>query len=200
LFSGFLAFTIGRKTDGEGGQAMSCLLLDDDGGYLFTCKKCGGHDLRVVHEYTLIEEYEETLPCVCRKRDSSVAAVRHYHFQTQMREGSWLDGDHHFDDVDDREKGDRDTLKDKMDVSCSHCLERSSASDWAVEQIGEAEIDNEKFSVHCTCGREVEFGWSHPDRGGRIWPAECSDFNPWRSFPEERFTESWRKKGWLRPA
>jgi hypothetical protein len=54
--------------------------------------------------------------------------------------------------------------------------------------------------IHCAeCDREIEFGWSHPDRGGRIWPAECADFNPWKCWPEPRYTEPWLAKGWIRP-
>ena len=62
------------------------------------------------------------------------------------------------------------------------------------------DADRYAFYVRCGgCRREIEFGWSHPERAGRIWPAECSDFNPWKGVPEPRFTESWHKKGWLRP-
>jgi hypothetical protein len=62
------------------------------------------------------------------------------------------------------------------------------------------ETEDEEFFVRChRCDREVEFGWSHPDRGGRIWPVECVDFNPWLSWPESRYVESWHTKGWLRP-
>ena len=28
---------------------------------------------------------------------------------------------------------------------------------------------------------------------------ECADFNPWLSWPEARYVESWHTKGWLRP-
>lgn len=61
--------------------------------------------------------------------------------------------------------------------------------------------DSHQFYVNCVgCKREIEFGWSHPDRGGRIWPAECDDFNPWKSWPEPRYRDSWHKKNWLRPS
>jgi hypothetical protein len=65
----------------------------------------------------------------------------------------------------------------------------------------EADDESHEFWVECAeCEREIEFGWSHPDRGGRIWPAECSDFNPWKSWPEPKYRESWRQKNWLRPS
>lgn len=50
------------------------------------------------------------------------------------------------------------------------------------------------------CDREIEFGWSHPNRGGRIWPVEASCFNPWKSWPEPRYRKSWQRKGWLHPS
>ena len=60
--------------------------------------------------------------------------------------------------------------------------------------------DSHEFHVCCNgCNREIEFGWSHPDRGGRIWPAECSDFNPWKCWAESRYIEKWKDKDWLRP-
>jgi hypothetical protein len=56
-----------------------------------------------------------------------------------------------------------------------------------------------EFWVRCEgCDRDIEFGWSHEDRGGRIWPAECSDFNPWNCFPEPRYEEAWARRGWVR--
>jgi hypothetical protein len=56
-----------------------------------------------------------------------------------------------------------------------------------------------RYFVRCqACEREIEFGWSHPDLGGRIWPAEASCFNPGLSVPEKRYRQAWRKKGWLR--
>lgn len=66
----------------------------------------------------------------------------------------------------------------------------------------EDDPDSHEFFVNCTnsdCDREIEFGWSHPDRGGRIWPAECTDFTPWKCWPEPRYRESWKAKNWLRP-
>lgn len=70
------------------------------------------------------------------------------------------------------------------------------------ENEGNEEEDEEsnEFYVRCLgCNREIEFGWSHPDRGGRFWPSECTDFNPWICWPEPRYREKWAKKNWLRP-
>lgn len=77
-------------------------------------------------------------------------------------------------------------------------------TDWEIEgsfpEGEELDLDSVEFFVNCAdCDREIEFGWSHPDRMGRIWPAECSDFNPWKSWPEPRYRENWKNKNWLRP-
>jgi hypothetical protein len=58
---------------------------------------------------------------------------------------------------------------------------------------------NDKFYVNCAdCDREIEFGWSQPNRGGRIFPVECSDFLPGEIWPEPRYLDSWHQKHWLR--
>jgi hypothetical protein len=52
--------------------------------------------------------------------------------------------------------------------------------------------------VNCAnCDREIEFGWSQPDRGGLIFPVEYSDFIPGEIWPEPRFLDSWKLKNWL---
>jgi hypothetical protein len=58
---------------------------------------------------------------------------------------------------------------------------------------------NDKFFVNCaSCDREIEFGWLQPNRGGGIFPVECSDFIPGTIWPEPRYLDSWKQKGWLR--
>ena len=47
---------------------------------------------------------------------------------------------------------------------------------------------NDEFYVNCAgCDRAIEFGWSQPNRGGRIFPVECSDFMPGNIWPEPRY-------------
>jgi hypothetical protein len=67
--------------------------------------------------------------------------------------------------------------------------------------ISEQESDSEsdEFYVNCTdCDREIELGWSQPNRGVGIFPVECSDFIPWETWPEPRYLDSWQRKGCLR--
>ncbi len=64
----------------------------------------------------------------------------------------------------------------------------TSASRSEEYEIYEPEINpgNDKFYVNCAgCDREIEFGWSQSNRGGRIFPVECSDFIPGKYSPEQ---------------
>jgi len=64
----------------------------------------------------------------------------------------------------------------------------------------EAEDDPEadQFYVNCAgCDREIEFGWSQPNRGGGIFPVESADFAPGECWPEPRYVDAWQRKGWL---
>jgi len=84
-----------------------------------------------------------------------------------------------------------ETIEEELDdqVECYNCLEDAGEQSWTTEvESSEIDEDSHEFYVHCAgCDREIEFGWSHPGRGGRIWPAECNDFNPWKSWPEPRY-------------
>lgn len=58
-------------------------------------------------------------------------------------------------------------------------------------------IDDESREVYVLCWdckREIEFGWSHENQQGKIWPAESPDFNPWKSWLEPRYIKSWQEK------
>lgn len=48
------------------------------------------------------------------------------------------------------------------------------------------------------CDREIEFGWSAPNRGGGIFPVECADFSPKGLWPEPRYLDAWQQRGWLK--
>jgi len=49
-------------------------------------------------------------------------------------------------------------------------------------------------------GREIEFGYSHPNKQGRIFLGnDDSDFNPWKTFPDDKYVDKWEGRGWLRP-
>ena len=49
----------------------------------------------------------------------------------------------------------------------------------------ETERESDEFFINCgNCDREIEFGWSEPDRRGLILPVEFSDFNSRESWPD----------------
>jgi hypothetical protein len=171
--------------------------------YFFTCKDCGSHDLQVVHEYTIISYHTETLPCDCGNTSDGIAALRSSHVATTYRDWGWLDDEHRWE-KEESEKIEDDVEYDEAEVFCQKCYQKAEEQDWepAEEESEEVEEDEDstEFYVYCDgCDREIEFGWSHPNREGRIWPAECIDFNPWKSWPEPRYRETWAKKNWLRP-
>jgi hypothetical protein len=57
----------------------------------------------------------------------------------------------------------------------------------------------DKFYVNCAdCDREIEFGWSQSNRGGRIYPVECSDFIPENVWPDPKYVKVWQQRGWIR--
>ncbi|MGB8215399.1 MAG: hypothetical protein WCE68_17755, partial [Anaerolineales bacterium] len=67
-------------------------------------------------------------------------------------------------------------------------------------EIFEAETDREsdEFFVNCdNCDREIEFGWSQPDRRGLILPVEFSDFDPSKCWPDPKYLDIWQQRGWV---
>ena len=63
----------------------------------------------------------------------------------------------------------------------------------------ENDQDSDEFYVNCeNCDREIEFGWSEPDRHGLILPVEFSDFDPAESWPDPKYWEIWQQRGWVR--
>jgi len=75
--------------------------------------------------------------------------------------------------LDEQESADSDAEVKGYDIFCHECHEMVDAYCWSSVE-GDAEERDDEWYVHCGgCGCAIEFGWSHPERGGRIWPAEC---------------------------
>ena len=171
--------------------------------HLFTCKECGSHDLRVVRHYSMTNPITKTLYCDCGNASDEIAAEREILITARYEDWGLLD-DHHRWDYQKRgnKVKELDEEKERYEVFCHECLEDAEADDWETEE-GDGEIDENSYEyfIYCDgCEREIEFGWSHEHQQGRIWPAECTDFNPWKCLPEPRFEEAWAKKNWLRPS
>lgn len=171
----------------------------DDPGYC--CERCGGDqfivDVRLVTEV----EHESILGCECGEHEH--AAIQTF-TSTYLSSATYLlDETHHFREHVETECLDVERSQSEYEVYCHECLdhEGDDTSLWAEDDPDPAHEEErvEAVTVRCDdCGHEIEFGWSHPGRGGRIWPCEAADFNPWRSWPEPRFREAWACRGWLR--
>ena len=144
----------------------------------FTCKTCGGHNLTVTRVWNILagpisERWQEWGPL-------EADHLWHYEYKEKIEQES--------DNEEERE-------------DLRELAEDDSASEPEEYEIFEPEDnpESDEFFVNCAgCDREIEFGWSQPDRGGRIFPVECSDFIPGEIWPEPRYLDSWQQKHWLR--
>jgi hypothetical protein len=170
----------------------------DDPGYC--CMQCGSNDFEVVKEGYRRVTYQESLECHCGECSRAAEETRtDVHRFVIVHE---LDRAHRLGEVVDEfdkdiEEGDRVT-----EIHCHECGHDSEPSDWMAEapEVEMSDEDDFEFSVRCSrCRHEIEFGWSHPGRGGRFWPCEAADFNPWKSWPEPRFRADWVRRGWIPP-
>jgi len=171
----------------------------------YTCESCGGHTFLVSHAVTQSRELAETLECSCGNAETAVAreAVESRRVERVGR----LDAGHHVD-WDDAEYAGTEILQEDreetgLDINCDICFKDAVPEQWETEVTSEWSDDEETeyYEVRCAdCNHEIEFGYSHANHGGRIWPCESSDFNPRLTFPDERFEENWRRRGWHRPA
>ena len=144
----------------------------------FTCRTCGGHSLIVTHVWGILagaksERWQEWGPL----KDNH---HWHYEFKEKIEKN----------EDDEVQRGDFGEFE-----------EDDSASEPEVYEIYETETNREsdEFFVNCeNCDREIEFGWSQPDRRGLILPVEFSDFIPSESWPDPKYLDIWQQKGWVR--
>lgn len=167
----------------------------------YKCENCAHGEFIVIYEAVFHETVFETLVC---QHTGNVAAARQMSRRTRLLRTGLVNGDHRieWEGRPELRDGERFQLDYEKDVACDDCYSDTEPTRWEereaeVEEIPGAEV----WQVRCArCGHQTEFGWSHPDRGGRIWPVESSDFNPWKSWPEPRFAEDWQRRGWRRLA
>jgi hypothetical protein len=166
----------------------------------YSCENCGSDGFYVERQYDVQETYETVLPCSCDGEHEYAARAVDVCTKT-MSEWGPLEEDHRFA-VEDSEVVDSQNQRVEEETSCERCSADADEADWDVDEQPETEeVDSsDEFYVRCErCDHEIEFGWSHPDRGGRIWPCESNDHNPWKSWPEPRYRDAWAARGWLRP-
>ena len=153
--------------------------MEDHSASKFTCKECGSHNLIVTHIWSILagdksERWQEWGPL----KDN-----HHWKFEFKERVEEIEDDEVQRGDFSDFEEDDSTTEPEEYEV---HELESDSESD--------------EFFINCgNCDREIQFGWSQPDRRGLILPVEFLDFIPSEAWPDPKYTEIWQLKGWLQP-
>ena len=144
----------------------------------FTCKECGGHNLTVTHVWNIMagansERWQEWGPL----KDN-------HHWQYEFREKIEDDAENEVQlgDFGDFEEDDSASEPEEYEVYGT-----------------ENDQENDEFFVNCeNCDREIEFGWSKPERHGLIMPVEFSDFIPLENWPDPKYMEAWQQRNWLR--
>jgi hypothetical protein len=160
-------------------------VVNDNQTWEFTCKTCGGHQLTVTRIWSILagpasESWQEWGPLEANH-------LWRFDYKEKIKNEEDIDEEDKDAEV---ERGDFGEFAE--DDSASKPEEYET-----IEQKSDPEGD--EFYVNCeNCDREIEFGWSQPERGGRIFPVECSDFIPGEIWPEPRYAESWQQKHWLR--
>ena len=156
--------------------------MNDTQSWEFTCKTCGGHKLNVTRVWKILagpdsESWQEWGP---------LEADHHWRFKFKEK-------------IKKEKYRDRDDEVERWDFA-EYTKDNSSSTPEEYEIFEpESNPGNDRFYVNCAnCDREIEFGWSQPNRGGLIFPVECSDFIPGEIWPEPRYLDSWHQKHWLR--
>ncbi len=151
--------------------------MNDSQHWNFTCKTCGGHNLTVSRVWNILAGLESE----------------------SWQEWGPLEANHHW----------RFKFKEKIEENKKEKDERWNFSAYTKDNSSSKPEDyeifeprdnpgNDKFYVNCaSCDREIEFGWSQPNRGGGIFPVECADFVPGKIWPEPRYLDFWHQNHWL---
>jgi hypothetical protein len=156
--------------------------MNDRQSWEFTCKTCGGHKLTVTRVWKILagpdsESWQEWGPL-------EADHLWCFEFKEKIEKEKYKDND---DEVERWDFG-----------AYSKDISSSKPEEYEIYEP-EDNPGNDKFYVNCTdCDREIEFGWSQSNRGGRIFPVECSDFVPGKYWPELRYLDSWQHKCWLK--
>lgn len=170
--------------------------------HYFTCKKCGSHDVLIASLYSIIENHKRILPCECQTSLNGIAAIQSFFVEKQYEDYGYIDQKHQWEFVHRNNLIDRKEVETDFQMLCIKCfiIYEIDRRKWTA-QIEKRELSEESVEFHVSCGgcgHEIEFGWSKPNRAGRIWPVECIDFDPEKVWPEPRFRERWSQKGWAR--
>ena len=152
--------------------------MDHNNSPKFTCKKCGGHELIASHIWNIQAGTESE----------------------SWREWGPLKDDHHWQ-YEFKEKIEKNEDDEVQLGDFGEFEEDDSDSEPEDYETNEPRTNREsdEFFINCgSCDREIEFGWSQPDRRGLILPVEFSDFNSLETWPDPKYIDVWEQRGWLR--
>ncbi len=146
------------------------------GVFKFTCKRCGGHCLTITHIWGILaglnsEQWQEW-----------GLLKDNHHWQYEFKEEIIKNED------DEVQRGDY-----------SEFQEDDSASEPEQYEIYRKDDnhENDEYFVNCeNCDREIEFGWSMPNRTGLIFPVDFSDFVVNDCLPDPKYSDLWLQRGW----
>jgi hypothetical protein len=161
--------------------------------HLFTCRECGSHRLKVIVHYRTATVAQESMPCTCA--GEMVAATRRVRRVTTWQEEHELSLEHHLSErIGEPERVDVEEEQEEIDVACRTCFE---SGEWSGEDddLTEEPIEEEGSMEHWVrcrgCDREIAFAWSEAGLdgkgAGRIWPVECADYDPGRTWLDPRY-------------
>jgi hypothetical protein len=143
----------------------------------FTCTECGDHELIVTHIWII------------------KAGENREHW---LKWGPLKD-DHHWD-FEFKEMAEECTEDEVERCDFGEFEQNDSTSEPEEYETHETGTDRDEdvFFVNCgRCDRELEFGWSQKDCRGLIFPVELSDFLPSNCWPNPKYLDTWKRKGWL---
>lgn len=167
----------------------------------YTCRNCGGHTFIVECSYVSKTTLKEFVSCECGEHDLAYERVRQ--ISEQYQKWGYLDEEHHWTWKEDNREDILDDEEIESEVHCQACHDEWGSDPQASLETESVTKDDflacdKEWYVKCEdCGHEIEFGWSHKDYSGRIWPCESSDFSPWKSWPEPRYNDDWERRGWV---
>lgn len=142
------------------------------------------------------------LPCYCENEETAV--YRRERIVTQMQRTGYVTQGRHIH-IEEREELDEleHDVEDEQ-IACEACYEKYGEQPHLWEETRsdvDEDYDGSDLTITCNgCDREIEFGYSHANKQGRIFLGDDDfDFNPWKTFPDPKYIEKWKKRGWLRP-
>jgi len=173
----------------------------------FSCLRCGDIILVVDNTYAEEARVRRVIPCRCGAAPTSIAGVLHERRLRFYCHSGMLERDHTVSWDESPLETAATSERHHTQVACRACLRAAEEDTRTPDSLGGgAAMDRatttrlpDQWTCSCvSCGREVPFGFSEPNRGGTVWPATGEDFDPARApYPEPRFADAWLRRDWL---